>query len=157
MADDVALQECLDAAYHYLSYRPRSEAEIKQWLGRRGFAPRIIEKAIARLREQNLSDDLAFAQFWKESRLSSRPKSKRLIERELREKKVPAEIVEQVTEDIEDEELAYKLGIRRMPALAGLDYQTFHRRLSSYLRYRGFNYEVIRATAARLWQEKQDK
>lgn len=157
MSDSSSLQGCLDAAYRYLSYRPRSEAEIKHWLHRRGFADEMAEKAIAKLREQNLSDDFAFAQFWKDNRLSFRPKSKRLIKKELRDKKVASEIIDQVTEDIDDEEIAYKLGSSRMPALAHLDYPDFYRRLSSYLTYRGFNYQVIRDTVARLWREKENQ
>jgi len=149
------LQDCLDSAYYYLSYRPRSEGEIRQWLHKRGFSNEVAEKTIARLREQNLSDDLAFAQFWKDNRLSFRPKSKRLIKKELRDKKIEAEIIEQVTKDIDDEEIAYRLGSGRLPALAHLDYPNFYRRLASYLAYRGFSYEVIKRTASLLWQEKE--
>jgi regulatory protein len=156
LTDSNSLQDCLNAAYHYLSYRPRSEAEIRQWLHRRGFANEAAEKAIANLREQNLSDDFAFAKFWTDNRLSFRPKSKRLIKKELRDKKVAAEIIEQVTKDIDDEEIAYKLGSSQMPALTHLDYPDFYRRLSSYLAYRGFGYEVIKRTAALLWQEKEE-
>jgi len=116
----------------------------------------VTQTAIAKLREQNLSDDLAFAQFWKENRLSFRPKSKRVIKRELRDKKIDAEIIEQVTKDIDDEEIAYKLGFDRLPALAHLDYPDFYRRLSSYLAYRGFSYEVIKHTASLLWQEREE-
>jgi regulatory protein len=155
LANSSSLQDCLDAAYRYLSYRPRSEAEIRHWLHRRGFANEVAGKTIAKLREQNLSDDFAFAQFWKDNRLSFRPKSKRLIKKELRDKKVAAEIVEQVTKDIDDEQIAYKLGSGRMHALAHLDYPNFYRRLSSYLAYRGFGYEVIKRTAALLWREKE--
>ena len=151
------MQDCLDAVYYYLSYRPRSEGEIRQWLHKRGFPSELTEKTIARLREQELSDDLAFAQFWKDNRLSFRPKSKRLIERELGDKRVDAEIIEQVTKDIDDEEIAHKLGSSRLASLAHLDYPNFYRRLSSYLAYRGFNYQVIRDTAARLWREKENK
>ena len=153
MADSNSLQACLDAAYRYLSYRPRSEAEIRQWLRRRDFASEVAEEAITRLREQNLCDDFTFAQFWKDNRLSFRPKSKRLIEKELRDKKVAAEIIEQVTENINDEEIAYKLASGRMSALTHLDYPDFFRRLSNFLGYRGFSYQVIRDTAARLWRE----
>ncbi len=155
MTDNSSLRDCLDAAYYYLSYRPRSEGEIRQWLHKRGFTNELAEKTIVRLREQNLSNDLAFAQFWKDNRLSFRPKSKRLIERELRDKKVDAEIVAQVTQDMDDEEIAYKLGSGRLPALAHLDYPGFYRRLSSYLAYRGFSYEIIKRTASLLWQEKE--
>ena len=155
MSDSNSMQDCLNAAYHYLSYRPRSEGEIRQCLHRRGFANEVAEKTIVKLREQNLTDDFAFARFWKESRLSFRPKSKRLIKKELRDKKVAAEIIEQVTEDIDDEAIAYKLGSSRLSVLAHLDYPDFYRRLSSYLAYRGFSYEVIKHTAALIWQERE--
>jgi len=155
LTDSNSLQDCLNASYYYLSYRPRSEGEIRQWLHKRGFANEVAEKAIAKLKEQNLSDDFAFAQFWTENRLSFRPKSKRLIRKELSDKKVAAEIIEQVTKNIDDEEIAYKLASSRMPALAHLDYPDFYRRLSSYLTYRGFSYEVIKRTAALLWQERE--
>ncbi len=156
MADSNSLQACLDAAYRYLSYRPRSEAEIRQRLHRRGFASEVAEQAIAKLSEQNLINDFTFAQFWTANRLSFRPKSKRLIKKELRDKKVAAEIIEQVTGDIDDEEIAYKLGSSRMQALANLDYPDFLRRLSNYLGYRGFSYQIIRDTATRLWREKEN-
>jgi regulatory protein len=154
LADRNSLQNCLNAVYHYLSYRPRSEGEIRQWLHRRRFASEVAEKVIAQLKEQNLSDDFTFAQFWTDNRLSFRPKSKRLIKKELRDKRVAADIIEQVTKDIDDEEIAYRLGSSRMLALANLDYPDFYRRLSSYLTYRGFGYQVINRTAALLWQEK---
>jgi regulatory protein len=157
LSDSSSLQDCLNAAYRYLSYRPRSEAEIRHWLHRRGFADEMAEKAIAKLKEQNLSDDFAFAQFWKDNRLSFRPKSKRLIKKELRDKKVASEIIDQVTKDIDDEEIAYKLGSSRLPVLAHLDYPDFYRRLSSYLMYRGFGYEVIKRTVALIWQEKEQR
>jgi len=117
----------------------------------------VTETAITKLREQNLSNDLAFAQFWKENRLSLRPKSRRLIERELRDRKVAADIVEQVTKDIDDEDTAYKLGSGRLASLAHLDYPAFYRRLSSYLAYRGFSYEVIKRTVSLLWKERQER
>ena len=116
-----------------------------------------MEKTIAELKERNLIDDLAFAQFWKDNRLSFKPKSKRLIQSEVRNKKVAAEIVEQVIRDIDDEDNAYKLGNSRLHALAHLDYPDFYRRLSSYLGYRGFTYEVIRHTITRLWREKEQR
>jgi regulatory protein len=156
LADSNSLQDCIDAAYYYLNYRPRSEEEIRQWLHKRGFGKEVAEKAIAKLEEQNLSDDFAFAQFWKDNRLSFRPRSKRLIKKELRDKKIAADIIEQVTKDIDDEKIAYQLGSSRLPSLAHLDYPDFYRRLSSYLAYRGFNYEVIKHTAALLWQEREE-
>jgi regulatory protein len=155
VGDNEPLQRCLDSAYRYLSYRPRSEAEIRQYLKRRNFDSEVVEKTIAKLKEQKLIDDVAFAQFWKSNRLSFKPKSKRLIVKELKDKKIAPEVIEQVTQNIDDEANAYKLGSSRMHTLGELNYLDFYRRLSSYLSYRGFSYAVIRQTLSRLWEEKK--
>jgi len=145
----------MDAAYRYLNYRPRSEAEMKQRLHQRRFDTEVIEKTTARLKDQKLIDDYAFAQFWKDNRLSFRPKSRRLIAKELSDKEVAGEIIEQITGDIDDMGNACELGRKRMHILAHLDYPDFQRRLSNYLGYRGFSYEVIKHTVSFLWQEKE--
>ncbi len=150
------MQDSLNVAYRYLSYRPRSEAEIRHMLQRRRFTDQVVQQTLARLREQDLADDAAFATFWRDNRLTFRPKSKRLIQKELRDKKVAAEIVEQVTTDIDDDAIAYRLGSGRMPTIGQLDYREFHRRLSGYLGYRGFTHEVVRRTVARLWRERSE-
>ena len=157
MLDDSAFQHCLDAAYRYLSYRPRSEEELRRRLLHRGFDSGVVEKVIAKLKERNLIDDIAFAQFWKDSRLSFGPKSKGLISKELRAKKVAPEIIEEVTKDIDDESNSYRFGRSRMQALANLEYPDFYRRLSNHLSYRGFTYGVIRYTIERLWQEREQR
>ncbi|MBN2187134.1 MAG: regulatory protein RecX [Dehalococcoidia bacterium] len=155
MIEDTAFQHCLEAAYRYLSYRPRSEEEVRQRLHKHGFDGEAAEEVIFKLKEQNLIDDFAFAQFWKDDRLSFKPKSKNLINKELRGKGVAVEIIEQVTKDIDDEGNAYELGRNRVRALAHLNYPDFYRRLSGYLGYRGFTHEVIKRIITLLWQEKE--
>jgi regulatory protein len=128
---------------------------LRQRLHKLGFGEEVVEETAAKLKEQDIIGDFAFAQFWKDSRLSSKPRSKRLIIRELREKKVGEEIAEDVARDIDDEANAYRLGCSRLPFWANLDYPAFYRRLAGYLSYRGFSYEVIRLTAVRLWRERK--
>jgi len=150
-------QQCLNIAYHFLSYRSRSEGEMEQRLQRRGFSTEVIEKTIERLREQDLINDLAFAESWKEARLSNRPRSKRLIIKELGDKKVGNDIIKQVTEGIDDESNAYVLGHSRARTLIKLDRSNFRRRLANFLGYRGFSYEVIKHTVDLLWEEREQE
>jgi len=56
--DDVRHQ-AHEAALRLLAYRPRSEAEIRQRLARRGLPPQVVRETIARLREQGLLSDAA--------------------------------------------------------------------------------------------------
>ncbi len=145
---------CLNAAVHYLGYRPRSESEIRQRLRRRGFDDDSIEAVIARLKEQGLVDDMAFAQFWKDNRQSFSPRSRWLTKFELRQKGVSDDITEQVVADVDDAENAYRAARSKASSLTLSDYHSFRRRLGEYLKRRGFGYEVINQTVGRMWQER---
>ncbi len=148
------LQRCLEAAYRYLSYRMRSESEIRERMKRRGFAVETIDAAIARLREQNLLDDAAFAQFWRENRETFRPRSRWLTELELKRMGVRNDVIEPVVAGIDDNENAYRAALQKTHHGAPADYPSFRRRLGDYLRRRGFNYEVIGHTLERVWRER---
>ena len=153
---DDLFHKCFGAALHYLGYRPRSEAEVRQRLHRRGFNDEVVDKVIVGLKEGGLIDDAAFAQYWRDNRLSFRPRSKRLIKLELRQKGVAIETANEMVKDLDDENAAYEAGLKRARVLSGLDYSEFHSRLSGYLRRRGFDYETIGSAVARLWQERQN-
>jgi regulatory protein len=153
LADLDREQRCRNAAIRLLGYRPRSEAEIRQRLLKRGFAGDAIEKALHRLKEQGLIDDIAFARFWKDNRESFSPRSRRLTGLELRRKGLPPDIIESVIGEIDESDSAYRAARVKARRLPLTDYQLFRRRLGSYLGRRGFNYDIIRETVVRLWKE----
>ncbi len=150
------LQRCFSAATLYLSYRPRSEPELRERLHRRGFNDDSIEDTLARLKKQGLLDDTAFAQFWTENRDYFSPRSQRLTRLELKRKGVSEEIIDRVVDNIDDEDSAYRAGLKKARSLSRSDYPSFRRRLGDHLKRRGFSYEVINHTVELLWQE-QDK
>jgi regulatory protein len=145
---------CYSAAVKYLSYRPRSEPELEDRLRRRGFSGDNIDAVIARLKEQGLVDDTAFARFWKENRESFSPRSQWLTRLELRQKGVAEDIIARIVDTIDDEDSAYRAARNKIRSLSPSDYQTFRRRLGGHLKRRGFSYGVINSTVNRLWQEQ---
>ena len=147
-------QRCLNAAFHFLSYRPRSETELRQRLQRRGFDGDNVAAVLARLKERGLVDDLAFAQFWKDNRQSFRPRSQWLTRLELRQKGVAEEIIERVAAQVDDEDCAYRAAVAKARRLSTADYEGFSRRLGEYLKRRGFGYGLIKSTVERVWQER---
>jgi regulatory protein len=149
-------RRCYDLALKFLASRPRSELEIKQRLRRHGFSDEIINRIATRLREQNLIDDIAFAEYWKENRLSSNPRGKRLIKYELLRKGISSDTIGESIGDIDDNVNAYKAGIKKARLLYSLSYGEFRKRLSNYLKWRGFSYEVIDKVTESLWKEKQN-
>ena len=148
------LQRCLEAAYRYLGYRPRSESELRERMQRRGFVAETVDAAITRLKEQQLLDDEAFAQFWRENRESFGPRSQWLTGLELKRMGVMNGVIEQAVAGMDDEENAYRAALKKTRRWTPADYQSFRRRLGDYLRRRGFKYEVINHTVERIWQER---
>jgi regulatory protein len=155
LAEEDRFQRCLKAAIHLLGYRPRSEAEIKQRLLRRGFEPACLEKAINRLKEQGLVDDAAFARFWRENRDTFSPRSRRLTQLELKRKGLSSHIIEEIINDIDDADSAYRAASSRARRLITSDYQDFRQRLGGYLGRRGFNYGIIKEITERVWKEQK--
>ena len=150
-------RRCMNAAAHYLSYRPRSEFELRGRLHQRGFDGDSVEAALAKLKEQGLVDDRAFAQFWKDNRESFSPRSQWLTRLELRRKGVAGEIIDQVVEGIDNDDSAYRAALSKAHSLPLSDRQSFRRRLGEYLKRRGFGYGVINHTLERLWQELEGR
>ncbi|HEY50112.1 MAG TPA: regulatory protein RecX [Dehalococcoidia bacterium] len=147
----------LNRALRLLSVRPRSEAELKNRLNRHGFDDDTVQRVIAKLKEQGLVDDAAFAQFWQENRENFRPLSRRLIGLELKQKGVDPETIAEAVAEVDDELGAYRAAQKKVRSLAGLDYQSFRKRLGAFLKRRGFDYELINRTIDRVWQEQNTK
>jgi len=157
LAKSELLCRSFNAALHYLSYRPRSEAELRTRLHRRNFDHDTIERVIVKLKEQQLLDDAAFAQFWKENRDFFSPRSKRLIKLELRRKGVASEVADEATSELDDEASAYRAALKKSQTWANLDYQSFRKKLGGSLQRRGFSYQVIGPIVERLWRERTDQ
>lgn len=145
---------CLNTANRYLSYRPRSESELRERLCRRHFDSDSVEAVIARLKQQGLVDDRAFAQFWRDNRQSFSPRSQRLTKLELRRKGVADELVAEMVGAIDDDDSAYQAALSKARSLSLSDYQSFRRRLGGFLKRRGFGYGAINHTVERVWQER---
>lgn len=141
-------------ALRLLSYRPRSEAEIEKKLNDKGFDAEVSAYVIHRLTEEGYLGDIIFAKTWVENRSTFRPRSRRLLKYELRQKGVAEEHIESALESVKDEpDLAYQAGIRYAARLADLDRETFRKRLGAFLGRRGFSYGTIAPVVSQIWDE----
>jgi len=144
-----------EAALRLLAYRPRSEAEIRQRLARRGLPPQVVQETIARLRDQGLLSDAAFARFWVETRDQSSPRGRRLLWQELAAKGIEQETIRQAIAPVAEEDAALRAAQKKARHLQGQDYPVFRRRLGDFLLRRGFPYPTVRTIVERLWLERQ--
>ncbi len=71
-ANEMAYQKAL----HYLSYRPRSSAEVRQNLLKRNIPSAAVEATLDRLQAARLVNDQEFARAWVENRNTFRPRSR---------------------------------------------------------------------------------
>jgi regulatory protein len=144
-----------EAALVFLGYRPRSEREVRDRLRRGGFEQDAIDHTIARLHEWRYLDDEDFARRWVENRATHRPRGKRLLQQELRNKGIDRETAREVIDDadLDEEAAAETIARRRLPAYAADDPAAVRRRLSAYLARRGYGYDVIRVALERVMGE----
>ena len=146
------------AALVFLSYRPRSDKEVRDRLRRGGYEQDAIEHAIARLHEWRYLDDADFARRWVENRTAHRPRGKRLLRQELRHKGIDSETARDAIDDADLDETgaAEVLARRRLPSYAGDEPVAIRRRLGAYLARRGYGYDVIRVALDRALGEAED-
>jgi len=144
----------VDAAYRFLSFRPRSEAEVRRRLTRR-FPPELIDRVIEALRNKSYLDDEEFARRWRLHRERFHPRGRRLLQRELCGFGVAREVIDHALLGMEEEENAYRAGLKLAVKLMSRDctQEALGRKLYPYLQRRGFTYSLARDTVNRLWLE----
>ncbi|RJP49668.1 MAG: RecX family transcriptional regulator [Anaerolineaceae bacterium] len=148
-----ARERALQQALLFLSYRIRSEKEIRQNLLKHEFSEEVIETTLEKLRASNLANDNEFARAWVENRSAFRPRSRRALTMELRQKGLDEETVQAAVSGVDEQALAYESALKRANRLKGLEWGGFRKKLSEYLARRGFPYSVIAPVVTQVWNE----
>jgi regulatory protein len=158
--DEIARLRELDArerAYErtlrLLAHRPRSEAELRDYLERKGVPAEAVTSVMERLSQQGYLDDVAFVRFWVENRERFNPRGPHALRQELRRKGVSSRTIEQALAGLDFEDSAYRAGQRRLRRWVGLEQRDFRKAAGAYLARRGFDYDVISDVVERLWAE----
>jgi len=151
-------QRAFDTALNFLSYRPRSEAEVRANLRRKKIAEDVVDRVMERLRETKLVDDSSFAEYWLQNRETFSPRGWRAIRMELRHKGVPQETIDETLPGEGDEaQNAYRAASKKATKIGTGDFREFRQKLGAYLVRRGFDYDVVSSVVGRLWRELKDK
>lgn len=148
-----ARERAYQQAMLFLSYRPRSEKEIRQNLLKHDFSEEVVETTLEKLRASGLANDNEFARVWVENRSAFRPRSRRALTMELRQKGLDDDTVQAAVADVDENALAYESARKRATRLKGLEWGGFRKKLSDYLARRGFPYPVIASVVVQIWNE----
>lgn len=154
-------------ALRFLSYRPRSEKEIRDYLlkkirkihghrvaswqiGANSGDRKTVEPIIDKLKLQDLANDAEFARWWLNQRQSFRPKGAFILKQELRQKGVDNSLIAQLIDDLitpeAEQKMARKLVGERLKTLKRLSFWELRQKLFQFLAYRGFANTTIKLT-----------
>ncbi|NUM44976.1 MAG: RecX family transcriptional regulator [Anaerolineales bacterium] len=150
-------EQALQRALNLLSYRPRSETEVRNNLKKHEIPEETTTAVITRLRETGLLNDERFAEAWVENRATFRPRSKLALRIELAQKGIDKTIIDDTLENVSDEEQAYEAGQKKARQIRTTDEKTFKHKLLGFLARRGFSYEVASPVVKKLWEEKNNE
>jgi regulatory protein len=142
---------------HFLSYRPRSEKEIKDYLKGKLHSEeskeqhqKILEKVIVKLKRQGLVNDKQFTSWWIAQRQQFRPKSKRLLMLELRQKGIDLELIKDELTKVNEFDAALKLVKKKMKSYQKLESREIKQKLRGLLSRRGFAWDTIKSVVDEL-------
>ncbi len=131
-----------------LSYRPRSESELRRRLQGQGCPPEVVESTLNKLKRAGFVEDRLAARLLAEDRLLSRPRSRRLLARELQDKGFSPELADRAARgalpELSERELARRALQGKLGLWRGLPAEKRMRRAYSFLLRRGFSPQLAR-------------
>lgn len=152
-----AVEKAKQSAYGYLTYRPRSTAEVRQNLLKKEYDETVVEQVLTRLTELNLLNDRDFARFWIEQRETFKPRSRRALRQELYQKGISQDIIDEVISGVDETAAARKAAQKKAQNWRQLPRETFFSKMGGYLQRRGFNFAITKTVSEELWQSIQRK
>lgn len=150
----------VEKALRFLSFRPRSEQEIRDYLKKKlpkraidtTDAVDAVDTVTQRLQRLGYLNDLEFTKWWVEQRQTHRPRGARLIRSELFQKGIAQEIIDRVLPEDEESEVerALQTAKKKLRSYKKLKPQEFKQKMGQYLARKGFDWDTIKETLDRL-------
>lgn len=147
-----------NAALNLLAHRGRSERELRQRLRQKGFTQAAIDETIRRVVDWGYLNDERFAASWVEQRSSSKPRSRRALAHELREKGVDRELITHAIDeaDIDEAADAKRLAADKWRKERAQPLDKRRQRTAGYLARRGYSWQIAKQAIDALIAEEAD-
>ncbi len=138
----------LKFAMKLISLRRRSVFEVAERLKEKGLKENVIKEVLEELRGYKYLDDQKFAESYINDRMNFNPRGKFLIKKELQEKGVAENIIEEKIEELISEEKeiesARKLAEKKLRIMGNKgDKNKINQKIMSYLQSKGYSLEII--------------
>lgn len=153
LQSDEVREVAYQSALNFLSYRERSESEVYKHLSGKGHPDEVVKEVLERLRRAALLDDDRFARNWVENRSEFRPRSRRALVYELKQKGIPETAIQAAVDGVDEESMAYLAANKKSRRYQSLEWQEFRQKMYTFLAGKGFTYQVAALVINRLWHE----
>jgi regulatory protein len=137
------------AALELISYRPRTESEVRRRLQQRGFGVEVVEGAISRMRELGYLDDESYVRAFVAERLRTRGHGPARLRADLLRRGASPALIDSALEafvtrdDLQSAALRHATG-RWTRLSREADPQKRRKKLYDFLARRGFDFDMIR-------------
>ena len=161
-----SLNKFKDYALNFLSYRPRSEKEVKDYLVKKlskiesisysvSKDSPIIDHTLKFLQKHNFINDIDFAKWLITSRAKSKPKGIKAIKVDLIRHGISKNLIEQMEGSLkENVAIAYRAIEKKLARFEKLAEDEKKRKIYNYLAYRGFSHDTIKKLFAFLEKKR---
>ncbi len=155
--ENVVLAKAKMTAMSYLSYKDRSKREVIRKLKEKGYTKEVTKQTLKFLISYGYINDLEFSKKFVKQRVEKKGYGKFKVVRELSEKGISDEIIEQVTENIgeSEEEMALVLARKKARSLDLTEYKD-KQKLFAYLQRRGYSFEIIKRVIEKINSHDED-
>lgn len=159
------LSKLVDIAFKFLSFRPRSEKEVVDYLIKKISTSQhinysqakesiLINRVLTKLKKYSYINDYEFAKWWLASRVATK-KGPRIVKFELIKKGVDKEIINSVLENFPNQEELAKLVIRRkIHNWQKLNSKELYKKIYQYLLGKGFDFETAKNVFAHFTKKR---
>ena len=156
------IERLFNRSLRFLSFRPRSEKEIRDYLLRKGKLKEIdksdaekiqyeksIDKAIGKLKKLDQINDKGFALWWLDQRKKFKQSGNRLIKLELMQKGISKDVIDDVFQEANldpqsEYKIAEKAAEKKLNAYKKLEIREYRIKMGQYLARRGFDWEITK-------------
>ena len=145
--------------YMLLSRRMYSSKEITDKLKRQGYTDDIIKDVISKMESYGYVNDETFAEEWVQSRINSKPKGRMVLKRELANKGIEEDTIENILNETLSEpvqhDLVLDLARKKIKSYRNDDTISAKRKLYAFLSRQGFGYDIIKSVMDEVMEERK--
>lgn len=148
----------MDAALDYLSVKARTVREVEQKLDELQYGEYEIYQVVERLKELNYLNDPKYATDFVDSRLRTKPVSRKKLKEQLYTRLLPKSVIEEALSRVDDAtELknAFCVAQKLKLQFSRLENDEAKRRMVNRLAARGFTYDCIKPCVQQLYGDAE--